>query len=302
MNITMDKVEVGLDQSSLDQRVAIGVYEVTKTFKEGQENGERLVDWRRFLPKIGGKKKDKHAVDDVSFTVPEGEVFGVLGPNGSGKSTLIRMLATLLLPDKGRLEVFGVDVVTHSLDARRLINRVSVEASFFKSLSTAENLLHGARLYGLDIHEATHRAHDALKRLGFDMKTLDKPVQHLSRGQQQKVAIARAFITQPRVLLLDEPTTGLDPRSKRDVQTFIEALREEHGTTILLTTHDMQEAENLCDRIAIISDGKVIALDTATGLKHLVDNSEGEPKLEDVFLKLTGKSFEEKEAAAEVKV
>lgn len=274
---------------------AIGVYDVVKVFKESEDDGERLVDWRRFLPNLRTKKKWKRAVDGVSLEVPEGQVFGVLGPNGSGKSTLIRMLATLLLPDEGRLEICGIDVVKHALQARRLINRVSVEASFFKTLSTAENLLHGARLYGLDIHEARNRALAALERLGFDMKTLDKPVQNLSRGQQQKVVIARAFITLPRVLLLDEPTTGLDPRSKKDVQAFIEMLRDEHGTTILLTTHDMVEAENLCSRIAIINDGKVIALDTAEGLKRKVRATE--PTLEDVFLELTGKSFEDAEAA-----
>jgi ABC-2 type transport system ATP-binding protein len=274
---------------------AIGVYEVTKLFVEGEGDEERLIDWRRFLPAIGGRRKRKKAVNRVSFTVREGEVFGVLGPNGSGKSTLIRILATLLLPDEGRLEIYGVDVVAEPLRVQQLINRVSVEASFFKSLSTAENLLHGARLYGLDLKEAHARSCDALERLGFEMDRLNKPVAHLSRGQQQKVAIVRAFITRPRVLLLDEPTTGLDPKSKRDVQAFVRFMRDEHGTTVLLTTHDMTEADQLCDRIAVLNRGRAVAIDTAPGLKAMVRKNGAEPSLEDVFLDLTGKTFEEEE-------
>lgn len=280
--------------ASPPQQPAIRVDHVTKTFMEGEGDEERLVDWRRFLPNLGQKRKIKKAVDDVSFEVPVGGIFGVLGPNGSGKSTLIRMLATLLLPDAGRLEVFGLDVVRRPLEVRRLINRVSVEASFFKSLSTAENLLHGARLYGLDIIESKNRAMDALRRLGFEMDRLDKPVMHLSRGQQQKVAIARAFITRPQVLLLDEPTTGLDPRSKKEVQTFLSEMRAEHSTTVLLTTHDMKEAEDLCEQIAIMSRGKVVAIDTAEGLKARV-RGDGTATMEDVFMELTGKKFEEEE-------
>ncbi len=290
----METLVLENDKPSGDARVpvAIGVYSVEKSFYESEDEGERLIDWRRFLPKLGAKRTVKKAVDGISFEVPEGEVFGVLGPNGSGKSTLIRMLATLLIPDAGRLEVFGVDVVKHSLQARTLINRVSVEASFFKTLSTAENLLHSARLYGLDINEAKNRAFDALERLGFEMKRLDRPVQYLSRGQQQKVAITRAFITRPRVLLLDEPTTGLDPRSKREVQAFVRMLRSEHNVTILITTHDMAEAEEMCDRIAIMNIGKMAACGTADGLKKLAAKNGETPSMEDVFMTLTGKSFE----------
>jgi ABC-2 type transport system ATP-binding protein len=200
------------------------------------------------------------AVDHVTFEVQPGEIFGVLGPNGSGKSTLIRLMSTLLLPDDGAIEVFGHDVVQEPMEVQRLINRVSVEASFFKKLSPMENLLYGARLYGLDGRETRKQVGVILKRLGVEERSVHSPMEQMSRGMQQKVAIARALLSQPRVLLLDEPTTGLDPRSKREVQAVVRELQEQDNTTILLTTHDMTEAENLCDRIAIMDKGKVVPL------------------------------------------
>jgi len=231
------------------------------------------------------------AVDHVSFTVGEGEIFGILGPNGSGKSTLIRLLATLLLPDGGDISVFGYDVVRQAMQVRRLINRVSVEASFFKKLSPMENLIYGARLYGKSGAETRQQVMEILTRLGLDAKDVHKPMEQMSRGMQQKVAIARALLTRPRLLLLDEPTTGLDPRSKREVQEVVRELRDQHGTTILLTTHDMLEADQLCDRIAIIDSGKIVALETPPALKSSIQRNGHEPTLEDVFLKLTGKQL-----------
>ncbi|MDT8897739.1 ATP-binding cassette domain-containing protein [Thermanaerothrix sp. 4228-RoL] len=232
------------------------------------------------------------AVDHVSFTVEEGEIFGILGPNGGGKSTLIRLIATLLLPDKGKISVFGYDVVRQPLQVQRLINRVSVEASFFKKLSPMENLMYGARLYGLSARETRKQVVEILLRLGLKERDIYHPMEEMSRGMQQKVAIARALLSRPRLLLLDEPTTGLDPRSKREVQAVVRELREVHGTTILLTTHDMNEAETLCDRIAIMDSGRVVALDTPAGLKNRVrGSSEASPTLEEVFLELTGKQL-----------
>ena len=148
---------------------------------------------------------------------------------------------------------------------KRLINRVSVDAAFFKKLSPMENLIFAARLYGLDGRTARGEAIAILARLGISEKRLDRPLEQMSRGMQQKVAIARALLTSPTLLLLDEPTTGLDPRSKLDVQTFIEELRETHDATIVLTTHDLAEAERLCGRIAILNDGRVVAEDTPGG-------------------------------------
>lgn len=232
------------------------------------------------------------AVDHVSFTVEEGEIFGILGPNGGGKSTLIRLIATLLLPDKGKISVFGYDVVRQPLQVQQLINRVSVEASFFKKLSPMENLMYGARLYGLSAKQTRKQVVEILLRLGLKERDIYHPMEEMSRGMQQKVAIARALLSRPRLLLLDEPTTGLDPRSKREVQAVVRELREVHGTTILLTTHDMIEAETLCDRIAIMDSGRVVALDTPEGLKNRVrGTTERQPTLEEVFLELTGKQL-----------
>lgn len=240
---------------------------------------------------INGKNRVVVAVDHVSFTVMQGEIFGVLGPNGSGKSTLIRLLATLLLPDDGDIRVFGYDVVRQPMLVQRLINRVSVEASFFKKLSPMENLVYGARLYGMSGAEIRRQVVEILTRLGLEERSIYKPMEEMSRGMQQKVAIARALLSSPRLLLLDEPTTGLDPRSKLEVQDVIRELRDDHGTTILLTTHDMVEAENLCDRVAIIDSGKIVALDTPHALKNNLNGGGSEITLEDVFLELTGKNL-----------
>ncbi len=232
------------------------------------------------------------AVDHLSFNVSKGEIFGVLGPNGSGKSTLIRLIATLLIPDGGQIKVFDHDVIKDPMAAQRMINRVSVEASFFKKLSPMENLLYGARLYGVKGSEIKIQVRKILKRLGIPDKNITRPMEEMSRGMQQKVAIARALLSTPMLLLLDEPTTGLDPRSKKEVQKFVRELRDEHDTTIVLTTHDMVEADTLCDRIAIMDSGRVVALDEPERLKKLAPQSNGQtPPFEEVFLELTGKEL-----------
>jgi ABC-2 type transport system ATP-binding protein len=242
------------------------------------------------------KKEEVVALKDIDLRVARGEVFGVLGPNGSGKSTLIRLVSTLLLPDSGSLRVFGHDVEHDAFAVKRMINRVSVDAAFFKKFSPIENLMYAARLYGMDPGEAKTKMRSIMKRLGLKEETFDNPMEHMSRGMQQKVAVARGFLTSPILLLLDEPTTGLDPHSKRDVQAFIREIRETHDATVLLTTHDMDEADRLCDRIAIIDEGRIVALDTPEGLKALVSSQNGDrPSLEDVFIALTGRGFEEAE-------
>ena len=219
---------------------------------------------------------------------PARRIFGILGANGSGKSTLIRVISTLLLADAGRVRVFGLDVVEDELRVKQLINRVSVDAAFFKKLSPMENLTYAGRLYGLGATETRRRGLDILAQLGISTKVALNPMEHMSRGMQQKVAIARALLTSPVLLLLDEPTTGLDPRSKKDVQNLVLRLREEHDATIVLTTHDMEEADRLCDRVAVLDRGAVIALNTPADLKR------GGGSLEDVFMRLT---HEEEEAA-----
>jgi len=246
--------------------------------------------------KNGNGRRLITAVDHVGFQVRRREIFGILGPNGSGKSTLVRCMSTLLIPDEGDITVFGHDIAREEMAVKRLINRVSVDASFFKKLTPMENLLYGARLYGLGGQEAKTRALEILERLGLKRETLFQPMEEMSRGIKHMVAIARAFLLSTIVLLLDEPTTGLDPRSKREVQAFVRELRDTHDATILLTTHDMQEADTLCDRIAIIDDGKIVALDTPAGLKGRVNGQDGhEPTLEDVFMELTGKQLVKEE-------
>jgi ABC-2 type transport system ATP-binding protein len=177
---------------------------------------------------------------------------------------------------------------------KRLINRVSVDAAFFKKLSPAENLSFAARLYGLDPRQARARAVEIMARLGIGEKRMSRPVEQMSRGMQQKVAIARALLTSPTLLLLDEPTTGLDPRSKLDVQSFVEELRAEHDATIVLTTHDLAEAERLCARIGILAGGRLAAEATPTELKARVAIEHGlPPTLESVFMTYTGRSLDD---------
>ncbi len=216
-----------------------------------------LVDrvTKRFT--VGRRRKPVVAVDDVSLRLERGEIHGILGANGSGKSTLIRLICGLLTLDEGRVEIFGLDLERDELAVKRLINRVSVDAAFFKKLSPLENLSFAARLYGIDAATGRREAMAILARLGIGEKRVGRPIEQMSRGMQQKVAIARALLTAPTLLLLDEPTTGLDPRSKLEVQGFIEELRATHDATIVLTTHDLVEAERLCSRISILNDGRV---------------------------------------------
>jgi ABC-2 type transport system ATP-binding protein len=246
---------------------------------------------------VGGRKKRKtvHAVNDVSLSIERGEIYGVLGANGSGKSTLIRLVSTLLTPDSGRVEVFGHDLMTEEMAVKRLINRVSVDAAFFKKLSPHENLIYAARLYGVDAGFARKELVRILTRLGIGEARIGRPLEQMSRGMQQKVAIARAFLTSPVLLLLDEPTTGLDPRSKLEVQKFIEEIRDEHSATIVLTTHDLDEAERLCSRIGLLNDGRLVAEGTVEELKaSAAAASGGKPAtLHDVFMNYTGRSLDE---------
>ena len=247
---------------------------------------------KRFV--VGRRRKPVTAVDDISLRIRRGEIYGVLGANGSGKSTLIRLVSTLLTLDAGRVEVFGHDIEREEMEVKQLINRVSVDAAFFKKLSPHENLTYAARLYGMDAGRARVQAIEILARLGIGEKRLGRPLEQMSRGMQQKVAIARALLTSPTLLLLDEPTTGLDPRSKLDVQSFIEELRDSHDATIVLTTHDLDEADRLCDRIALINNGRLVADDTPSGLKVLVAERYGlPPTLESVFMTFTGRSLDD---------
>src|SRR6185369_9946173 len=243
---------------------------------------------------VGRKRRPVTAIDDVSLRLERGGTVGILGANGSGKSTLIRLVSGLLTLDEGRVEIFGHDIEREEMTVKRLINRVSVDAAFFKKLSPMENLLFAARLYGLDAGRAKVQAVLITDRLGIASKRLGRPIEQMSRGMQQKIAIARALLTSPALLLLDEPTTGLDPRSKLDVQTFIEDIRRSHDASIVLTTHDLAEAERLCDDIVVLNDGRVVAHGSPEELKRLVAERHGEePTMHAVFMTYTGRSLDE---------
>jgi ABC-2 type transport system ATP-binding protein len=253
--------------------------EVTNLRKEFLRREGRLR--RRRVPALKG----------VSFSIERGECVAVLGANGSGKSTLVRVLATLLLHDGGSARVFGHDVFADPRAVRRLVNRVSVEASFFKKMSSNENLSYAARFYGLTPKETNARIPEILERVGFPVERRGEAMEALSRGMQQKVALARALLTAPVLLLLDEPTTGLDPRSKLEVQKFIREVRQAHDATILLCTHDLDEAEALADRVGILADGELIALGTVDELtaRYCVET------LEQAFFAATGRALGDEE-------
>jgi len=280
--------------------IPLTAYDVRKSFG-GEFDASRLLPWRRSR---NGTHAPVEVLHGISFEIQLGEIFGLIGANGSGKSTMIRILSTLLLADGGEVRIFGLDAVADSQKVRALINRVSADPSFFRNISTMENVLFFARVYGMSAAEIKRKVPVILGRLGFEPSKASEKMIHLSRGQQQKVAVARSFLTSPVLMLLDEPTTGLDPRSKRDVQAFIRDVRAEHQATVLLTTHDMEEAEILCDRIAFIAGGRIVAEGTPVELRQRVAN--GRPLeqiiMETVFMELTGKSIDEDEILEETAV
>jgi ABC-2 type transport system ATP-binding protein len=258
--------------------------------------GIEVRNLQKFFKKRQGflrsRTTEVHALKDISFEVALGETYGLLGPNGSGKSTLIRVLSTLLVPDGGEVRLLGHRLPGEEAAVRRKIGRVSVDAAFYKKLSARENLLYSAYLYGLEARPAERRAMEILEQLGLEEKRFTDPLEEMSRGMQQKIAITRALLINPPLLLLDEPTTGLDPKSRRDVQTFLENLRREEGTTILLTSHDMAETERLCARIGFLAHGRLSAEGTAEELKARSNAA----SLDDAFIALAGEKLEDEDA------
>jgi ABC-2 type transport system ATP-binding protein len=250
---------------------------------------------KEFTRRDGRGKRRVAALKGVDFEIERGECVAILGPNGSGKSTLVRLLSTLLLPDGGEARVFGHDAFRETRVVRRLVNRVSVEASFFKKMSAVENLSYAARFYGLRPSQTRDAIPEILRRVGFPADRRDEPMENLSRGMQQKVALARALLTAPILLLLDEPTTGLDPRSKQEVQQFIRELRAEHDATVLLCTHDLAEAETLADRVGILDNGELLCLEPADQLKARYNST----TLEEAFFAASGHAFENGERGDE---
>jgi ABC-2 type transport system ATP-binding protein len=257
---------------------AVEIVELRKEFIRKEKRGRARRPERRRVA----------ALKDVSLRIARGECVAILGQNGSGKSTLVRLLSTLLLHDGGSAHIFGHDVFAEPRAVQRLVNRVSVEASFFKKMSAAENLGYAARFYGQSPRKTKAIIPEILDRVGFPRGRSGEPMEALSRGMQQKVALARALLTSPVLLLLDEPTTGLDPRSKLEVQTFVRELRGLHDTTILLCTHDLVEAEMLADRVGILDRGELLCLEPAEDLKARYSAE----TLEQAFFAATGRDFE----------
>ncbi|MHB8468422.1 MAG: ABC transporter ATP-binding protein [Gaiellaceae bacterium] len=256
---------------------AVEVQELRKEFRRRDRKAGRFA--KRRLPALQG----------VTFTIERGECVAILGQNGSGKSTLVRLLSTLLLHDGGEARIFGHDAFKESKAIRRLVNRVSVEASFFKRMSAAENLSYAARFYGMPPSQTRTAIPEILGKVGFPADRRGEPMENLSRGMQQKVALARALLTSPVLLLLDEPTTGLDPRSKLEVQEFVRDVRVTHDATILLCTHDMAEAEALADRVGLLDRGELLFLEPVADVKRRY----GVESLEQAFFAATGRAFEE---------
>jgi ABC-2 type transport system ATP-binding protein len=278
----IDVQEAVMEAVPVQKGTAVEVHELRKEFrrKDSRKRGEKR-----------GERRSRVALDGVSFAMEKGETVAILGQNGSGKSTLVRLLSTLLLPDGGYARILGHDVVGEHRAVRRLVNRVSVEASFFKKMSAAENLSYAARYYGMTGKETRAKIPAILERVGFPPDRRDEPMEALSRGMQQKVALARALLTSPVVLLLDEPTTGLDPRSKLEVQEFIREIRDSHDSTILLCTHDLAEAEALANRVGILDRGRLLALEPADDIKRRYEAD----TLEEAFFAATGREFEAEE-------
>ena len=264
---------------------ALEVHNLRKEFTRRDARRTRLRHRRRRVP----------ALEGVAFEMERGECVAILGQNGSGKSTLVRLLSTLLLPDGGEMRVFGHDVAADPRAVQRLVNRVSVEASFFKKMSSEENLAYAARFYGMGRSQTRDKIPEILGRVGFPLDRRHEGMEHLSRGMQQKVALARALLTSPVLLLLDEPTTGLDPRSKLEVQNFIREVRMSHDATILLCTHDLREAELLADRVGILDRGRLLCLEPP----HELRARYAAETLEDAFFAATGRAFEEEDEDAE---
>lgn len=222
-------------------------------------------------------------VDGITFTVAQGELFGFLGPNGAGKTTTIKMLTGQLRPSAGRASICGYDVVAQRDRLARCIGVVFEMHNIYERMTAAENLCFSARLYGVD----GGRVQEMLQQVGLEEQKRKKAAD-FSNGMKQRLLIARALLHRPRVLFLDEPTKGLDPGVAREIRDLVQDLRRQ-GVTIFLTTHYMEEADRLCDRVAILHQGRIVTLDTPHNLKQTIDRENA--TLEDIFLSRTGQAL-----------
>lgn len=251
----------------------------------------------------GGKGEVVDALKGISFSVKKGEIFGLLGPNGAGKSTTIKILATMLLPTSGSVEISGFDVFKNEEKIRERINFIfGGERSLYFRLSAQDNLYYFADLYKIPRSLQTDLIYNLLKIVGLG-KVGERRVETFSKGMKQRLQIARALLNDPEIIFLDEPSIGLDPKGARELRNIIKELSQ-RGKTILLTTHYMAEAEELCDRIAIINDGEIITCGTIKEIENILTDEEkseivreksirirelmNDVTLEDIYLKLVG--------------
>jgi ABC-2 type transport system ATP-binding protein len=245
------------------------------------------IDVRNIVKTFG----DFTAVNGISFAVEQGEIFGLLGPNGAGKSTLIRMMVTLLPPTSGTAVVNGFDVVKQANGVRQSIGVIPQAMTSDLELSVEENLIIYAKLYGVPRVKRTQLIHDLLESVEL-LQWKDKQVKNLSGGMRRRVEIARGLVHEPKIFFLDEPTTGLDPVSRTAVWAMLQQLKSQRDLTILLTTHYMDEADHLCDRIAIVDHGDLKALDSPAALKDSIATADmPKPTLDDVFIHYAGRNL-----------
>lgn len=218
---------------------------------------------------ISKKFDDFTAVDKVSIHVDQGEIYGLLGPNGAGKSTLIRILTTLTVPSGGRATIDGLDIVKQAEEVREVVGLVSEKMIMYDKLTAYENLRLFAKLYNVSKKEMDTRIAELLQIVGMT-KWADERIEKFSTGMKQRINVIRALVSMPRLVFMDEPTLGLDPQSTADIRDLIKRLRDKDGLTIVLTTHIMNEADMLCDRIGVIDRGKIVAQDSPSNLKSQI--------------------------------
>jgi len=264
-----------LVSNSTDEAYSIQIINLTKSFKKKRHRG--IFGFLRKKPKKkeAGKKGDiTVALDHVNANIRSGELFGLLGPNGAGKTTLVNCLSTVLIPDEGTAIVNGFDIRKQTTMVRSSIGlAIGGERTLYWKLTARDNLMYFASLYKIPRSRAKERVDELLDLMGISDRA-DERLEDYSTGMRQKVAIARALLHDPPILLLDEPTLGLDPTFSRQIRDQIMELCKKEGKTVLLTTHYMEEADIMCDRIAIINDGKIVAVDTSSNLKAMVKETE----------------------------
>lgn len=233
------------------------------------QNSDSIIEVKKLTKKFG----EFTAVDQISFDVKKGEIFGLLGPNGAGKSTILRMLSTLARPTRGTAVIGGYDIVKEDTEVRKLIGLVSEKMIMYNRLTAKENLWFFGSLFSIPKETLTKRIDELLELVQLT-KWKDSQVGTFSTGMRQRMNVVRALLNLPQVLFLDEPTLGLDPQSSVEIREFIRKLNRENGTTVILTTHMMVDADLLCDRIAIVDHGKIVALDTSPNLKKMINGAD----------------------------